>query len=765
MNVQENCYKKRLLWGIFLPCFVIAVFCSSLSCYAQAKRFCLGTASEGGSYYRLGLSIKKILSENGIEIDVLPTKGSVENIELLDSGDIDLAIIQNDMAFSGRYGIDPFAKKHTNYLSVLPFYIEPVYVIVRNPDIKNIGYLDGLTVNVGEVGSGLYADALIILKSGEVWEGIQKKNNPPSEVPGLFKNGSIDAAFVNRIDVAFLPEIETGQLFVLSLSRNETEMLSSTFPYFSRYTFAVDGNDINTMSVKSILVARSKLPADDIYEITKVLHKNVDRLDFPDKDLALSITKTVPIMPADHWHAGSRRYYVEQDLIKSFRGAQVVRILVILLGIFLIVAIVMVLAFLILSRKYPHLIVTDSRGFRLLKKSYLFLVQHKYIFIVFTIVVLFLIDLMIIQIVEHDWAIRNNVVCKYDNRSFIDNIVWLFVFSGSGYSEDIFPDSLLGKILAALIPLISLSGLISVIGFFTSDKIKESVLITKGVKMKKVRDHIIVCSYNKNIGELLKNLTCSDIIRKKRRHIVLLAELGESNPLYKHGLDDEMVSYINGSATSRDDLSRANIVTADIVVVVADEGVDDPDAVNILKILTIEKFSDDLMSSEKRKKDIYTIAEIDNINNYQLARDAKVDEIIGFGGLRSKMLAQSILNPGLSCFINEIFTYDEYNETYSIVVGEFNGLLIGHTYDKLLFVLRKYDILLLSINVYTCEDTYHCEVKDCASDDASVKVITNPMLDREKKYEVKEKDILIVLAYGGDVIQNAKKKINKNDFL
>ena len=758
--------RRTAGWFLMLLCLLLTNPFFSL-CFGQDKVLKVGTAGEGGSYYRLGESIKHILAGSGYHIEVVPTRGSVENIELLEQGELDLAIIQNDMAFFGEYGLYPFTGKKTSYSTVLPFYIEPIYIISSSPAIRNIRNLDGLTVNVGEIGSGLYADALIILKSNNLWETILRKNFSPSKVHELFREGVIEAAFVNSIDDSIMKDIKNGRLFVLSLSKSETDIISSTFPYFSGNTLDINGTPANTITVKSILVARSQLPSEDIYEITRLLYTNFEKLAFPGEELTLSKETTIPLMPVNKWHNGSRRYYIEKGLVESQFWWEVLWILFSVFGFLLIIVLLMNVAFLLVSRKFSHLISTNSRMFALLKKSYLYLTRHKYALIVLAVITFFLIDLVIIQKVEHEWAVQNNTVCKYDNRSFVDNIVWLFVFSGSGYSGDIFPDSSLGQILAALIPLVGLGGLVSIIGVFTSDKIRESILISKGVKTKMVKDHIIVCGYNKNVPELIKNLTHTNVIRRKRRHIILLAELGESNPLYRYGLDNEQVGYINGDATKREDLLRANLATADIAVVVSDEGADDPDASNILKILTIEKYCKELVREGKRKKtmrDIYTVAEIDDIDNSQLARDAHVDEIVGFGGLKSKILAQSILNPGVSCFVNEIFTFNDLNETYSINVGELNGVLIGHTYDELLHGLRKHNILLLSVNIHTERDGYHCERDKCAPDDMPLKVITNPAFDREKTYRVKENDVLIVLAYKGNVIEEAKKKVKEEDF-
>lgn len=742
----------------------ITFFLHASLCYGESKVLKLGTASEGGNYFRLGQSIRQQLLDKGYEVDVLPTKGSVENVQMLADEEIDLAIVQNDIAFFGEYGLYPFKARNKSFSSVIPFYIEPIYIIVDDSNIRKIKHLEGRLVNVGEMGSGLYADALIILKSNGIWNNIERKTLPPGQISKLFEAGEIDAAFVNSFDEKIINRIKNGELFVLSLSNAETSSLESTFPYFSEKSMKINGIDVTTITVKSILVAGKNLPKEDIYTITKTLHENFQLLDFPNENTGLLDADVISSMPVKKWHDGAKKYYIEKRIVRSQLGLQILWILFSIVAFLLITVALMNLFFLIISKKYAYLVSTQSRMFNVFRNLNIYLLKHKYALIVIGVLTFFLIDLMIIQKVEHDWAVQNNVVCKYDNRSFVDNIIWLFVFGGSGYYGDIFPQSSLGKTLAALIPLIGFSGILTILGVFTSEKIKNSLLEARGVKTKMVEEHIIVCGFNRNVPDLIKNLIDDRILRNKRRHVILLAKLGESNPLYKYGLDNEHVGYINGEATNRNDLDRANLATADIAVIVSDDGADDQDARNILKILTVEKYCKELVKSRQRDKnirDIYTVAEIEGIDSFQLARDANVDEIISFGGLRSKILAQSVLNPGVSCFINEILTFNDFNETYSMVVGEFYGKLKNKTFDELLFELRTHNILLLSINISKKDGGSPCEHVG-SEDSASLrKVITNPLDEKEKAYEVKEGDVLIVLAREGRVIEQAKKNLSK----
>ena len=146
-------------------------------------------------------------------------------------------------------------------------------------------------------------------------------------------------------------------------------------------------------------------------------------------------------------------------------------------------------------------------------------------------------------------------------------------------------------------------------------------------------------------------------------------------------------------------LLRANLAQADIALVVADESAADPDAHNVLKVLTIEKFCTELENSglrDTKRENIYTIAEISRPEYEGIARDADVDEIISFGEIQSKIFANSALNRGVNDFVNEILTFNNRNDIYTIPISR-NSKLNGLTFDEILPLLRQYKILLLSI--------------------------------------------------------------------
>ena len=69
----------------------------ALSLFASAASAAtIATGPSDGSYFQIARDIKNVAGKEGMEIQVMSTKGSLENIQLLGTGKVDLAIVQLD---------------------------------------------------------------------------------------------------------------------------------------------------------------------------------------------------------------------------------------------------------------------------------------------------------------------------------------------------------------------------------------------------------------------------------------------------------------------------------------------------------------------------------------------------------------------------------------------------------------------------------------------------------------------------------------------
>ena len=744
----------------FFSFFVILLFLQTHWIKGNSvKHLKLGTATKGGNYFRLGESIKNIY-DNSVNIEIVETHGSIDNILKLEKGEIDLAIVQNDIAFLAENGLEPFKEKIKNLTGIMTFYSESIYIITNNPDIYYLNQLANHKVNVGPLGSGLYMDSKTILSSIRIWELVLKSNFYPAQVLELLLENRIQAAFINNITTQVENEIEKGKLFLVPLTANFIQRLTKTYPYFKEFNTTLLNREIRTIAVKSILICKKELDERVIYELTKILYDNFSKLRFPTQDILLQQNEIIYLMTLKKWHIGARKYFTELGIMKSQTYLRYLWILSLIpMIIILIILFINVLLF-SFNKKSLQMISSNSRFLRLIKYINLKIFQHKYIVIFLVMLTAYLTNMHIVQYLEHNWAIKNNVISNFDNRSLIKNLLWMFIFGGSGYSDNLFPQCPTAKFFATLIPLIGLGGFLTMVGFLTSDHIKNRILEARGVKTKMIKNHIILCGWNENVPFLVKNLLHENIINKKP--VVILAEIKEELPLEKYDLNDAMVTYVRGDATNKADLDRANIKEADTAIIVTDSDSTEPDAKSILKILTIEKYCQELEKKgiRKNRKNIYTIAEIQDANKFEAAYDALVNEIVLLGHIKSKVFVQSVLNPGVSKFINEILTYNDFNDIYSFQIEE-NSKLVNLTFDEILIELRKYKILLLSINIENQRKKE--EMKEFqAKYNLKRTVITNPILKAELNYRTQSGDFLIVLAQYEKTVDNARKQLKKS---
>ena len=672
---------------------------------AEPVELVLATGSSSGTYHRVGVALADLINgrEPGFRITLRTTGGSVENVKLLDSGEADLAIVQNDIAYLAERGLSPFEGPSSRLRGVLMLYAEPVLIFSNQPGFDRLAPPLPTPIATGQEGSGIFVNALTILKAAEAWEPLASQRIPPSDIASALVDGRVGLAFGNRLDEALSDDLAAGRIGLVSLPQQLLDGLTKTYPYYEPYVLRAGGGTWRGVAVTSMLVARSDVDPALVARLTQTALENRGAL------VALSLSgggellsePSGPIqsMPLYAWHAGAERVLTQAGLLTptgapaallaAAGGAGIVVFLYLLLN-------VIVYGFRGLGlrrfRWYPNVLYY-------LKGVNLGLMRRKYLALVLLLAGVFVGIVLGIQRLELDWAIRHNSTSNFAQRRLGDNLLWMLVFSGSGYEDSLFPKSPEGKFLATLLPLVGASGFLALVGLLTSDHIKRHILAIKGLRVRRMDGHILICGWNPTVPALVRSLLDCNV--HQRRPIMVLADPEAENPLQAAGIDSANVAFTRGSATRRKDLERAHFDRAATAILVADQGISDPDATNVLKILTVEKLARELGKRRGGIQDsnIYTIAEIGDPEHYEaLARDAMVDEIVSIGHIGCRVLVQSALNHGVSTFLNEVLTFNQDNEFYSYEVKAGDGLE-DHTFDDLLPMLRRHHVLLLAVSL------------------------------------------------------------------
>jgi len=138
--------------------FILCAFIFNCSTFAENKIIKIGSGSILEGYYSIGLTICEYISKSskGITCEVISTNGSRENLQLLKSGKIDLALIQSNIAedaFSGQ-GAYKDELPYLNLRQILNLHDEVLTIIAKDDDkIKVFADIAGKKISNGNPNS------------------------------------------------------------------------------------------------------------------------------------------------------------------------------------------------------------------------------------------------------------------------------------------------------------------------------------------------------------------------------------------------------------------------------------------------------------------------------------------------------------------------------------------------------------------------------------------------------------------------------------
>ncbi len=294
---------------------------------AEGINIRLATGGTSGTYYAYGGVIGQVLSDaTGAKFDVQSTGASKANISLVADGEVDMAIVQNDVMDYAYNGTDLFdGDKIDNFSSMAACYAE-VCQIIANPDagINTVADLKGKRVSVGDAGSGVEFNAKQILAAyGVTFDDIEKQNLSFGDSANAMKDNKIDAFFctAGAPTTAVMELSSTNKIKVLNVDGAELESLTKDYPFYTSYTIPSDTykgmeEDAQTVAVKATLIVSNDVSEDAVYELTKALFDNKADIEAGhvkgqelDKQYAVDGV-SVP------FHPGAEKYFKEAGVIE-----------------------------------------------------------------------------------------------------------------------------------------------------------------------------------------------------------------------------------------------------------------------------------------------------------------------------------------------------------------------------------------------------------------------------------------------------------------
>ncbi len=237
---------KRFIW--LIPALVVLVAGPAPAAEKFHAFASVGTGAMNGVYFPVGGAICAIVNDHlratGVRCSAETTPGSVYNIDALQSGELEFAIVQSDVAFDayngkGSASDNPFRELR----SVLVLHPELAAIIGRG-GIHEIADLAGKRIYVGPEGSG----------SRRTWETLQQAlgwkdaqapqivDMPDDAIGGAMCAGAIDA--------------------VLLVVGHPSKKVSALMARCASDLVAVDGPVVDSLVAGAPYLKKGRIPAD-----------------------------------------------------------------------------------------------------------------------------------------------------------------------------------------------------------------------------------------------------------------------------------------------------------------------------------------------------------------------------------------------------------------------------------------------------------------------------------------------------------------------
>jgi uncharacterized protein len=250
----------------------------------------LATAGTGGVYYVLGGAIaerwSRDLPSHRAVAEV--TGGSVENMNLLMRGEVQVAFVMGTIAYQAYHGTGPFAGREPGQVAVLAgLYPNALHVVtLADAPVAALGDLGGLRVSVGAPGSGTEVAARTLLEAnGITYDDLRVQRLNFNETASALRDGHIDAGFwsVGPPASSIVDLATTREIGLVPIGEDERARAVERDPTLRPYviesgTYPGQTADVPTVSTPNVLVVRADLPDDLACALAASLFEGRDAL-------------------------------------------------------------------------------------------------------------------------------------------------------------------------------------------------------------------------------------------------------------------------------------------------------------------------------------------------------------------------------------------------------------------------------------------------------------------------------------------------------
>jgi hypothetical protein len=294
----------------------------------QKTQVILGTATPGGGFPLYGDAVTAVVNAVDPSVAVEPrnTKGSTENIPLLEGGKLDIALVTGEPAYEAFAGI---GRPRTELKILAAMYSTPgMFVLRADNGARTIGDLKGQPVAFGARGSGLVILARYVLDG----IGLDPDRDftavyldHAGDGPAMVLDGRVAALWGGGLGwpgFAAVAKAPGGARFIAP-DAGEAARIRAKHAFLKTMTvpagsYPGQGAPIESVGSWSFILARPTLDEDVAYRLARALHRGEEALG---KRLAqareTTAANTVAAAPSlDLIHPGVQRFLKEVGFVR-----------------------------------------------------------------------------------------------------------------------------------------------------------------------------------------------------------------------------------------------------------------------------------------------------------------------------------------------------------------------------------------------------------------------------------------------------------------
>jgi TRAP transporter TAXI family solute receptor len=312
-----------------LAAFALATACTTTAVSNTPLTLTLGTATPGGGFPVYGEAFVATVQEADptITIEARNTKGSAENIPLLEQGKLDLALVQGEAAYEALAGINRSGASSMKI--VWAMYSSPGMFVVRaDSPYRTIQDLKGKPIAWGAKGSGL------VILAGYTLDplGLDRDRDftpvyldRAGDGPAMVMDGRVAALWGGGIGwpgFTTMADSPGGARFIAP-SQDEIDRILAKHRFLKKTSFPAGSykgiaQELPSVGSWSFVFARADLPDEAAYRVARALHRGEAKLGGRLAQARESTAAMTYAAPADRQtiHPGVLKYLRDAGIAK-----------------------------------------------------------------------------------------------------------------------------------------------------------------------------------------------------------------------------------------------------------------------------------------------------------------------------------------------------------------------------------------------------------------------------------------------------------------